>query len=139
MFALATYFGDEPFSTRDVEYAIREHADGDVIEALPVDLADVIGKAGVSFTRKLGKAFAKRKDTPYGDDDLRITQAGEDSRNRSVRWRVLAGLRVSRVCFQAQATSEKCDAKHAQSKSYRAGAETNPANPETRKTGSGVE
>lgn len=46
-------------------------------DALPAELAEALDKGGGAFTRKLGKALAKRVGTRYGDDGLHIVAAGE--------------------------------------------------------------
>lgn len=96
--ALLGYYVDDSFTTRDVEYAVREHAAAPLIEALPNDLSDTIGRPGVSFARRLGKAFAKREGTRFGDGDLHIMRAGQDTRGGTVRWTInAAGLQVPQV------------------------------------------
>jgi hypothetical protein len=46
-------------------------------DALPAELAEALDKGGGAFTRKLGKALAKRVGTRYGEDGLHIVDAGE--------------------------------------------------------------
>ena len=45
-------------------------------DALPGDLSEARDKGEGSFTRRLGKAIAKRAGTRYGDDGLHITESG---------------------------------------------------------------
>jgi hypothetical protein len=49
-------------------------------DALPGDLSEALDKGEGSFTRRLGKALAKRAGTRFGEDGLHITEAGEQRR-----------------------------------------------------------
>lgn len=55
-------------------------------DALPGDLSEALDKGEGSFTRRLGKALAKRAGTRYGNDGLHISEAGEE--RRAKLWRV---------------------------------------------------
>ncbi len=64
-------------------------------EALPDDLAELAEARSTSFRRRLGKALAKRTDTPYGEAGLRLERAERDSHHKVARWRV-RGMRGMR-------------------------------------------
>lgn len=99
--ALLERYGEAPFTTRDIEYVVREGASS-LVEVLPHDLADAIGRPGVSFSRKLGKAFSKREDTRFGDENFHVARTEKDTRSGAVGWRVeAAGLQVSQVSFHS--------------------------------------
>ncbi len=66
--------GEDPITVKDLSKLIDdEKALGD---ALPGDLSEARDKGEGSFTRRLGKAIAKRAGTRYGEDGLHITEAG---------------------------------------------------------------
>jgi hypothetical protein len=70
-------YSDRPTSTAEVEKDLGLFRD-----VLPGDL-EVDG----SFTRRLGKALAKRNGTRYGADGIHIERAGDEK--RAVLWRVV--------------------------------------------------
>jgi hypothetical protein len=69
---------------------------------LPDELVDAHSgpldkKAEASFRRRLGKALAAHKDTPYGDEGIHLERVGDDKHRGVAAWRVcrsagLAGL-----------------------------------------------
>jgi hypothetical protein len=76
--------GDDPITGKALTKLITEEkALGD---ALPSDLSEALDKGEGSFTRRLGKALAKRAGTRYGDDGWHVAEAGEE--RRAKLWRV---------------------------------------------------
>ncbi|MEX0993436.1 MAG: hypothetical protein WDZ37_05515 [Solirubrobacterales bacterium] len=84
-------FGDEPVSTAKFDEALHDDALGFALrETLPGELPDALHSS--SFTRKLGKALAKKEGTRYGERELHVQRASVESRGGAVLWRVAAGL-----------------------------------------------
>jgi len=63
-------------------------------EALPHELAEMMpsreGKEG-RLRRRLGHAFRKRVEQRFGEDDLYLARAGEDTHRKVALWRVIRG------------------------------------------------
>jgi hypothetical protein len=76
--------GENPIAVKDLAKLIEDKKL--LRDALPGDLSEARDKGEGSFTRRLGKAIAKRAGTRYGDDGLHITEAGEV--RRAKLWRV---------------------------------------------------
>jgi hypothetical protein len=97
---IAAIFDAHEFSTGELAAAIdQQHT---LADALPSDLAEK-RRAG-NFTQLLGKALRRHVETRHGDDGIRITQAGEDPRNRTPRWQIAADLTL-RECGSAGSKS----------------------------------
>ncbi len=67
--------GEDPITVKDLAKLIEEKSS--LKDALPGDLSEALDKGEGSFTRRLGKAIAKRAGTRYGDEGLHIEEAGE--------------------------------------------------------------
>jgi hypothetical protein len=70
--------GEDPITVKALAKLINDEAL--LKNALPGDLSEALDKGEGSFTRRLGKALAKRAGTRYGEDGLHITEAGEQRR-----------------------------------------------------------
>jgi hypothetical protein len=66
---------EDPITVKDLSKLIDDEKT--LGDALPGDLSEARDKGEGSFTRRLGKAIAKRAGTRYGEDGLHITEAGE--------------------------------------------------------------
>lgn len=96
-------------------------------DALPADLAEALDKGGGAFTRKLGKALAKRVGTRYGEDGLHIVDAGEY--RRAKLWSVQDS---SEECeFVSFVSSHSPTRKSFDSNQNTAGGETNSTDSQT--------
>ena len=67
--------GEDPIAVKDLAKLIEDEKL--LRDALPGDLSEARDKGEGSFTRRLGKAIAKRAGTRYGDNGLHIMEAGE--------------------------------------------------------------
>lgn len=67
--------GEDSITGKDLAKLIEERSA--LKDALPADLAEALDKGTGAFTRRLGKALAKRVGTRYGEDSLHIVEAGE--------------------------------------------------------------
>lgn len=70
--------GDDPITGKALTKLITEEKS--LKDALPGDLSEALDKGEGSFTRRLGKALAKRAGTRYGDDGWHVSEAGEERR-----------------------------------------------------------
>jgi hypothetical protein len=70
--------GEDPITVKALSKLINDK--NTLKDALPGDLSEALDKGEGSFTRRLGKALAKRAGTRYGEDGLHITEAGEQRR-----------------------------------------------------------
>ena len=70
--------GEDPITVKALAKLINDEAL--LKNALPGDLSEALDKGEGSFTRRLGKALAKRAGTRYGEDGLHVTEAGEQRR-----------------------------------------------------------
>lgn len=96
-------------------------------DALPAELAEALDKGGGAFTRKLGKALAKRVGTRYGNDGLHIVDAGEY--RRAKLWSVQDS---SEECeFVSFVSSYSPTRENFDSKENTAGAEKNSTDSQT--------
>ncbi len=68
--------GEDPITVKDLAKLINDKAT--LKDALPGDLSEALDKGEGSFTRRLGKAIAKRAGTRYGEEGLHITEAGKE-------------------------------------------------------------
>lgn len=84
---VAGTYGERPFTVAELCEAVRDHQRA-LWEALPDDLVEAAEASFGSLRARLGRAFAKRADTPYGEDGLRLERAGDDSHRKVARWRV---------------------------------------------------
>jgi hypothetical protein len=66
--------GEDKITVKDLAKLIENEKA--LRDALPGDLSEARDKGEGSFTRRLGKAIAKRAGTRYGEDGLHITEAG---------------------------------------------------------------
>jgi hypothetical protein len=66
--------GEDKITVKDLAKLIEDEKP--LQDALPGDLSEARDKGEGSFTRRLGKAIAKRAGTRYGEDGLHITEAG---------------------------------------------------------------
>ncbi len=107
-------------------------------DALPGDLSEAFDKGEGSFTRRLGKALAKRAGTRYGDEGWHISEAGEE--RRAKLWRVQdSSGECEFVSFESlynpsaskNACNEDIQAEDKTAKSRSEGAETNSTNSQT--------
>jgi hypothetical protein len=67
--------GEDPITVKGLAKLINDEVL--LKDALPGDLSEALDKGEGSFTRRLGKALAKRAGTRYGEDGLHILEAGE--------------------------------------------------------------
>ena len=67
--------GEDKITVKDLAKLIEDEKA--LRDVLPGDLSEARDKGEGSFTRRLGKAIAKRAGTRYGEDGLHITEAGE--------------------------------------------------------------
>jgi len=77
--------GDAPQTTKDIYAQITDITGGNLRDALPDDLADQLDRG--SFTKRLGRALAKRAGRHYGEDGLHLVELPQD-RRRVVVWAV---------------------------------------------------
>ncbi len=111
-------------------------------DALPGDLSEAFDKGEGSFTRRLGKALAKRAGTRYGDKGWHISEAGEERRAKLWRVRDSSG-ECEFVSFESlynpsaskNACNENIQAEDKTAKSRSEGAETNSTNSQTHTDG----
>ena len=66
--------GEDNITVKDLAKLIEDEKT--LQDALPGELSEARDKGEGSFTRRLGKAIAKRAGTRYGEDGLHITEAG---------------------------------------------------------------
>ena len=66
--------GEDKITVKDLAKLIEDEKA--LRDALPGDLSEARDKGEGSFTRRLGKAIAKRAGTRYGEDGLHIAEAG---------------------------------------------------------------
>lgn len=85
--ALLDKYGREAVTSARVAEDLRK--DAELRETLPDALAAALESGTGSFQRRLGKAFAARADTRYGDRHLRVVRVGE--KRRALLWRVREG------------------------------------------------
>lgn len=107
-------------------------------DSLPADLAEALDKGTGAFTRRLGKALAKRAGTRYGEDGLHIVAAGDY--NRAKLWSVRdssGAYEFMSFMSSLNPTREQND-RVSTSQIYTGAAETNSTNSETH-TGKGGE
>ena len=130
--------GEDKITVKDLANLIEDEKP--LQDALPGDLSEARDKGEGSFTRRLGKAIAKRAGTRYGEDGLHITEAG------SVRAGKLWSVRDSSddcefasfaSLYNPGASKNVCN-ENIQAGGNRAytdsrAAETNPPNPQTRR------
>jgi hypothetical protein len=76
--------GEDPITVKGLAKLINEEVL--LKDALPGELSEALDKGEGSFTRRLGKALAKRAGTRYGEDGLHIVEAGE--RRRAKLWSI---------------------------------------------------
>ena len=129
--------GEDKITVKDLAKLIEDEKP--LQDALPGDLSEARDKGEGSFTRRLGKAIAKRAGTRYGEDGLHITEAG------SVRAGKLWSVRDSSddcefasfaSLYNPSASKDVCN-KEIQvggkgAYTVAGGAKTNPPNPQTR-------
>ena len=129
--------GEDKIAVKDLAKLIEDEKP--LQDALPGDLSEARDKGEGSFTRRLGKAIAKRAGTRYGEDGLHITEAG------SVRAGKLWSVRDSSYdcefasfasLYNPSASKNVCneDIQAGDNGAYTATVETetNPPNPQTR-------
>jgi hypothetical protein len=78
-------FGDAAVTSSDV--ALRLVSDMSLQNSLPDFLAEARASGKGDFKKLLGKALRKRADRQYGNDGLRITRAGSDTRKKVAQWK----------------------------------------------------
>jgi hypothetical protein len=87
---LAGVFGPNPFTTAEVAGELGS------LSALQASLPDDLSQDwnrrndGVSFVRRLGKAFSGREGRRHGDSEFRVERAGKE--HRAQKWRVVRTL-----------------------------------------------
>ena len=90
--ALHGEFGSREITVAQIHERARNAEAQRLRESLPGDLADQIENAG-RFRRMLGKALAKRVGRRYGEENLHICRAADDSHAKIAQWKVKsAGL-----------------------------------------------
>jgi hypothetical protein len=96
--ALRERNGETAFTAAEVVAVLED--DNDLVATLPEDLSADWSKknSGVSFVRRLGKAFSAREGRRHGEMEARIERAGE-ARN-AVKWRVLITIPARLLQFQ---------------------------------------
>jgi hypothetical protein len=87
---LARRFGANPFTTGELTVDLTSNPD--LRASLPDDLGQDWNKRndGVSFVRRLGKAFSSREGRRHGDSEIRVERAGKE--HRAQKWRVVKTL-----------------------------------------------
>jgi hypothetical protein len=87
---LARCFGANPFTTGELTADLASKPD--LRASLPEDLAQDWNRRndGVSFVRRLGKAFSGREGRRHGDSEIRVERAGRE--HRAQKWRVVRTL-----------------------------------------------
>jgi hypothetical protein len=129
--------GEDPTTGKALAKLIAEEKP--LRDALPGDLSEALDKGAGSFTRRLGKALAKRAGTHYGDDGLHITEAGKERAGKL--WSVQGSLKTCEFASFASlynpSASKKVSNEYIQageniSNSPTDGAETNSQHLQTR-------
>jgi hypothetical protein len=132
--------GEDPITGKALTKLINEEKA--LKDALPGDLSEALDKGEGSFTRRLGKALAKRAGTRYGDEGWHISEAGEE--RRAKLWRVQdSSGECEFVSFESlynpSASKNFCNknlqAGDKTAKSRSEGAETNSTNSQTHTDG----
>jgi hypothetical protein len=87
-------YGDRRLATAELAEALLQPGDNPLREALPDELAEMLptreGEEG-KFRRRLGHAFRKRVEQRFGEDDLFLARAGDDTHRKVALWRVIMG------------------------------------------------
>ena len=87
-------FGDRPITMAELTDELLHPDDGSFRESLPDELADMLpireGEEG-RLRRRLGHAFRKRVEQRFGENDLFLARAGEDTHRKVALWRVIRG------------------------------------------------
>ena len=86
-------FGSDPVKCGKVKNEIsRSSYGGPSINhsAVPAELADALDAGSGSFTRRLGRALAKREDTRYGEEEIHVCR-GPKQRGSNT-WKVVKGV-----------------------------------------------
>jgi hypothetical protein len=78
-------FGDTTVTSAGV--ALRLASDTSLQDSLPDFLAEARASGKGDFKKLLGNALRKRADRQYGDDGLRVTRAGTDTRKKVAQWK----------------------------------------------------
>jgi hypothetical protein len=85
LLSCAEAFGDATVTSADV--ALRLASDSSLQDSLPDFLAEARAGGKGDFKKLLGNALRKRADRQYGDEGLRVTRAGTDTRKRVAQWK----------------------------------------------------
>jgi DNA polymerase-1 len=87
-------FDDKPITMADLTDELLHPDDVSFRESLPDELADMLpireGEEG-RLRRRLGHAFRKRIEQRFGEDDLFLARAGDDTHRKVALWRVISG------------------------------------------------
>ena len=118
--ALGDYFADQPFKTNEVVAVLQDETSA-LHDAIPSEFD--LGAKTRSLSKRLGKAFAKRRQMRFGDDEIYLDLADDDGHAKVRRWRVCGVCGVSRFTVSAPARENE--------DLYGEGAQTNPPNPQT--------
>ncbi len=128
--------GDDPITGKALTKLITEEKS--LKDSLPSDLSEALDKGEGSFTRRLGKALAKRAGTRFGDKGWYVSEAGEE--RRAKLWQVQDSSGecefVSFVSsYNPSASKKSCDSDTESggqnTKNRSEGAETNSQNSQT--------
>jgi hypothetical protein len=106
--------GEAAFTTADVVFDLEN--DSDLVATLPEDLSADWSKKnnGVSFVRRLGKAFSAREGRRHGEMEARIERVGE-ARN-AVKWRVLINIPARLLQFMPAEPGPVAESRRKKSK-----------------------
>jgi len=93
-------YGDRRLTTAELADDLLQPVDNALREALPDELAEMVptreGEEG-KFRRRLGHAFRKRVEQRFGENDLFLARAGDDSHRKVALWRVVSGREAERA------------------------------------------
>lgn len=87
-------FGEKPITMAEFTDELLHPDDVSFRESLPDELADMLpireGEEG-RLRRRLGHAFRKRVEQRFGEDDLFLARAGDDTHRKVALWKVIRG------------------------------------------------
>lgn len=87
-------FAEQPITMAALTDDLLRPDDGTFRESLPDELADMLpireGEEG-RLRRRLGHAFRKRVEQRFGEEDLFLARAGDDTHRKVALWKVIRG------------------------------------------------